>query len=503
MWRTLLIAYVLMASGGSTSVAAGGSAEAEMPQEDSQSDIFQSRYYSDNRYEVLAEGVGYPSKDKADDMDWQEQSRKRRRRETGSVDFDTFSKMSPDEKLNALFFKLSTMESKQNSLSSVMSPVYEKVDILEDCVNIHDRKLKMLSYRSLDLEARSRRNNLVFRGLCDVQNVQNENCTGMIVDFLSVEMNIQISQSDIVRAHRLGSLRQYKSRFQITKRPIIVAFKEYSLVERIMDNVRCLWGKGYRVEKDFPTEIAEARRNLWPKLKAEKAKNPYCKISIGYPAKLIKNNRVIADEFPDWRRIMRTSRVQGFESTESGEEEDCDSSSEVNRGQTRKKHVFRPWQPRDAPSRNPEQQQGPESDSDSSVIGPTQSQQTRKKLFTKQRMNEKSANELKMTEKMKLNKDNKFKNKLPFMKSRDSASKFPQSKTKADLQNENGKRSSSLPDMSRGRSISRSRPERGQREEPINGARPKHVTPGVNTMNEHSNDMSSQVKDTTQGNTQG
>ena len=76
--------------------------------------------------------------------------------------------MSPDEKLIALFTKLMTVEDKQNILSSVMSPVHEKVDILEDCVNVHERKIKMLSYRSLDLEARSRRNNLIFRGLAEL-----------------------------------------------------------------------------------------------------------------------------------------------------------------------------------------------------------------------------------------------------------------------------------------------------------------------------------------------
>ena len=68
-----------------------------------------------------------------------------------------------------LFNKRSLVEGKQNSLNAVLSPVHEKVDVLENCVNIHSKKIKMLSYRSLDLEARShRRNNLVFRGLADI-----------------------------------------------------------------------------------------------------------------------------------------------------------------------------------------------------------------------------------------------------------------------------------------------------------------------------------------------
>ena len=106
-----------------------------------------------------------------------------------------------------------------------------------------------------------------------------------------------------------------------------------------------------------------------------------------------------------------------------------------------------------------------------------------------------------MTEKMKLIKENKFKNKLPFMRSRNTTSKPPQFVEKRNLQNESRKRSSSVPDVSRGRSISRPRIERGQRNEPINGARPKHVTPGVNNMNEHSNGTTSQNTDNTQADT--
>ena len=492
MWRTFLLVYVIMASGGATGGAEGGTTDYEMTQESSRSEVCRSKYYTDNRYEVLAEGVGYPQRDSS--MDWKEQSRKRRRRETGSVDLDAFCKMPDDQKLIAMFTKLLAVESKQISLSEVVSPVYEKVDILEDCVNIHARKLKMLSYRSLDLEARSRRNNLIFRGLADCRN---ENCAGLIIDFLAEEMQIDINSNDIVRAHRLGSYRLLKSRYQVPKRPIIVAFKDYSLVERIMGDIKKLWGKPYRVEKDFPAEITEARKNLWPKLKAEKAKNPNCKLTIGYPAKLIKNNRVIADEFPEWRRILRTSRVQGFESVESDEEYGYEGSSEINREQTGSEHVFRPWQRPQGHGRNTEN----DSDSGSSVIGPTQPQHTRKKLFTKHKMNGNVPSELKMTEKMKLIKGNnsdKSRKRLPFMISRNSASKPHGFGTNVNFQSESRPRSSSVPDMSRGNVT---RAERGQSGKPINEQHSNHVSrENVNNenMNEHSDGATSQNTGNTQ-----
>ena len=85
--------------------------------------------------------------------EWETQKRKRKRRDTNSVDAEAFSQLETDEKLLVLFKKLSLVEGKQNSLNAVLSPVYEKIDVLENCVNIHAKQVKMLSYRSLDQEA--------------------------------------------------------------------------------------------------------------------------------------------------------------------------------------------------------------------------------------------------------------------------------------------------------------------------------------------------------------
>lgn len=45
----------------------------------------------------------------------------------------------------------------------------------------------------------------------------------------------------------------------------------------------------------------------------------------GYPAKVIRNGRVIQDEFPNWYEILRESRVRGFESEESSDEDSSDT----------------------------------------------------------------------------------------------------------------------------------------------------------------------------------
>ena len=62
--------------------------------------------------------------------------------------------------------------------------------------------LKTLAYKSIDLEARSRRNNLILWGLAE--NV-NENCFVVIRDFIKNELDLNADKMYLARAHRLGS----------------------------------------------------------------------------------------------------------------------------------------------------------------------------------------------------------------------------------------------------------------------------------------------------------
>ena len=107
-----------------------------------------------------------------------------------------------------------------------------------------------------------------------------------------------------------------------------------------------------------------------------------------------------------------------------------------------------------------------------------------------------------MTDKMKMNRDNKFKNKIPFTRSTNNGSNPSQ------IDSNHNQRNESIPDTSLGRSTSRSDKQqvtRGQQDQPISGAQPAHMIHDVSTgvtMNEHSNITTSQVTDNTQDSTQ-
>ena len=157
----------------------------------------------------------------------------------------------------------------------------------------------------MDIEARSRRCNLIFHGLAEFKN---ECLSGVLRDFLWNEMGIDCDDCDdlfIDRFHRLGSFMKAKQkRPNINpRRPVIIAFQDYKSVEKVMGAAYMLNKSGFSVTRDYPKEIVAARHRLLPRFKAERL-NFNNKVYLEYPAKLIINNKVVADEFPEWHSLL-------------------------------------------------------------------------------------------------------------------------------------------------------------------------------------------------------
>ena len=223
-----------------------------------------------------------------------------------SISRDEFRGLSTDEKLVTMFEAITDL----GSLSDRVCNVEEKVAGLEMSNKAHDDRLKLVEYKSIDMEARSRRNNLIFRG--HRENVENDNCTDIIRRHLAEHLNLNPSIC-IQRAQRLGNInRRRGNRWgqNIQPRPIIVNFRDYQDVELILENANKLRGTSFGINRDYPKEIIDARSKLWPLYKKARENNPNSKVFIGYPAKLIVNGLVKEDQFPDWRNILRGSRIQ-------------------------------------------------------------------------------------------------------------------------------------------------------------------------------------------------
>ena len=210
--------------------------------------------------------------------------------------------MPLDEKLAVILCEMSVSKTQISEIGSKLDTclsLKDSINRIENKLETYDSRLLLLEYKSLYLEARSRRRNLLFTGFPENRN---ENCYEMIKTFINQNLEIH---TDVVidRAHRLGKYKQGLTR------GIIVAFRDFADVGPILSNENKLKGTEISINRDYPREISNARRSLWSQYKELKRTSPSSTVNIVYPAKLVKDGRVIKDCFPHWGTIMSGNRV--------------------------------------------------------------------------------------------------------------------------------------------------------------------------------------------------
>ena len=267
-------------------------------------------------------------------------SRKRRRFNTGSVNVAHFQTLSNDDKLAMLFGKLIDIEEKLPSFQKLQNTVDEikgKAVITEKSINWHEQQIKTLNYKSVDLEARSRRRNLIFRGLYESRS---EDCTDIIKQFFYDKLQLNPSEILIERAHRLGK----RTRLQFSKRPIIAAFNSYVDTVQILGKAYLLKGSQFSIDRDYPAEILNARKQLWPRFKELKqTKRVRDTITIRYPAQLVKNREVIEDALPEWTDMMRKSRISNVVNTNKNAQPQTSNYQGSYKNQSSRQRQYESW----------------------------------------------------------------------------------------------------------------------------------------------------------------
>lgn len=257
--------------------------------------------------------------------------RKRTRVNTGgstnvdqTINIREYERLTVDDKLSVMFSEMKTIGQKVNSCVEI----HTKVQNIESSLSEQDRRIKLLEYKSIDLEARSRRNNLIFGGIPEDKD---ENCGQKLAAFLQDHLGIDPCPP-APRVHRLGKFKAGSNR------AIIAYFLDFRDTEYILSNAKKLKGTDFHVNRDYPKEIVDARRILWPQYKLLRDANRNSSVSIVFPAKLVMDGRVIADMFPHWNLIMQGNRItfnkpvftntKSRQTTESCESHDSHSSTD-------------------------------------------------------------------------------------------------------------------------------------------------------------------------------
>jgi hypothetical protein len=268
-------------------------------------------------------GRGSPSKhvDILDDGDgqWQMQDRKRSRQTTGghsaaSSELSPFRELSIDDKLNRIMSKLDTLDELNESVKSlkvkVDTTISDVCEIKQD-IREFDLKMKTLEYKSIDQEARSRRNNLLFWGVPESTKPV-EDCVSAVLELVREQLEIDPdSTMTIQRAHRVGQKRaRLGPRDTMKPRPIVACFRDGSDVDFKLGNTYKLKDTELGVSIDYPKEINDARKSLWPRFKEAK-RDGTKRVFMKYPARLVINDVVVEDCFPNWMHFIRRGYMEG------------------------------------------------------------------------------------------------------------------------------------------------------------------------------------------------
>lgn len=223
---------------------------------------------------------------------------------------EKFRELNVNDKLDRIFVCVQDVLLTNERLLKAEKTVNE----LRNTTQVNKDRINMLAYKSIDSEARQRRNNLVFWGIPESLS---EDCSVVLNDFLATQLHLDPDNIYVQRVHRIGKLKPPQRRgsgpSRPRHRPLIAAFRDYPDVELVLSNADKLQGSNFGINRDYPQEIVNARKPLFKEKKELKNQFPSAKLSIQFPAKLIKDGHVIRDMFPNWHNVLKRDRLSQLE----------------------------------------------------------------------------------------------------------------------------------------------------------------------------------------------
>jgi hypothetical protein len=189
-----------------------------------------------------------------------------------------------ETKVNDIEQTASFISSEFENQKSSLTAAYTEIANLKSVCQKLDNNLKESKKREetttdkiLDLEARSMRDNLIFYGINETE--QNENCEELVKTLIQTKLQLDTTDMQFDRAHRLGGPRARKPR------PVVVKFHRYSDRETVRrksydENVKAsLRGSNQGVGIQSPLQYREARKALTETAQQEKSKGHQTRIT--------------------------------------------------------------------------------------------------------------------------------------------------------------------------------------------------------------------------------
>ena len=166
------------------------------------------------------------------------------------------------------------IEDVKSSLEFTQNDMDDKVKIIE--INAQKNKKELKEIRDIepgyvqeirkkvvDLEDRSRRQNLRVDGIKESDNESWEDCQKKVQEMFRTKLNLE-ETIEIDRAHRSGKRKDNRAR------TIVLKLKNYEDKTTILKKGNLLKDTGIYINEDFSRETLEYRKTLWDEVKAHR-----------------------------------------------------------------------------------------------------------------------------------------------------------------------------------------------------------------------------------------
>ena len=152
-------------------------------------------------------------------------------------------------------------------LTEQVNSLEKRLQITEGLLVQARKKMTQQEEKIIDLQARSMRDNMIFRGIDESENESWQDTETNLRNFLKNELKLPNADNIAIdRAHRMGSKLPDKPR------NIVAKFANSAAKGQIFANVKNLREKKqFSIQEQFPPEINERRKQLWSTYKAAKA----------------------------------------------------------------------------------------------------------------------------------------------------------------------------------------------------------------------------------------
>ena len=164
------------------------------------------------------------------------------------------------KEFQALRESLEFSQHQVEKLAAENSSLRESVKSLSEGMTRLSEENKKIKETVLDLQARSMRDNLVFAGIPEHAE---EDPEATVTAFIKNQLKLPeeaVSNITFHRVHRLGGKRANSNR----PRPIVAKFVNFKQKEQVKSRGRELRGTDFSVTDQFPKEILERRKVLFP-----------------------------------------------------------------------------------------------------------------------------------------------------------------------------------------------------------------------------------------------